>query len=102
MHYDNEREKELMQHKPRTITPSQQIKSDTVTLLLCAQLAKNLKLRDRAAKISKCCMLILERNNDYLLQRVCKKIITQFRGGKYLVIDSDIRKTEFNYFKEYK
>lgn len=78
-----------------------EIKSDTLTLLICNQINKFLTIKERARRVSRCCQLISKRTKDDLLMITCKKIMKQYIGGQYLKVNASIKLTETNYLKQY-
>ena len=78
------------------------IQSDTLSILLCNQVHKNLSDKDRAIKISKCCKIIRDRTKDSVLYNACRSVIRATSGGHYADVLKSIQLTENNYFIEYK
>ena len=83
------------------MTTAQQIKSDTLTILLCNQAHKFLSDKQRALKISKCCKIIRDRTKDEILYNACRNVIKATSGGAYNKVVDAINKTQNNYFNEY-
>ncbi len=83
------------------MTTAQQIKSDTLTILLCNQAHKFLSDKQRALKISKCCKIIRDRTKDEILYNACRNVIKATSGGAYNKVIDAINKTQNNYFNEY-
>ncbi len=83
------------------MTTAQQIKSDTLTILLCNQAHKFLDDKQRAIKISKCCKIIRDRTKDEILYNACRNVIKATSGGAYNKVIDVINKTQNNYFNEY-
>ncbi len=83
------------------MTTAQQIKSDTLTILLCNQAHKFLSDKQRAIKISKCCKIIRDRTKDEILYNACRNVIKATSGGAYNKVIDVINKTQNNYFNEY-
>ena len=80
---------------------AEQIKSDTLTILLCNQVHKLLTDKQRAMKISKTCKIIRDRTKDKILYNACRNVIKATTGGAYEVVVSTINQTQNNYFNEY-
>lgn len=78
-----------------------EIKSDTLTLLLCNQVHKHLPVKARAIKISKCAKVIRDRTEDSILYNACRSVIKATTGGAYSDVVASIVLTEHNYFREY-
>jgi hypothetical protein len=83
------------------MTTAQQIKSDTLTILLCNQAHKFLSDKQRALKISKCCKIIRDRTKDEILYNACRNVIKATSNGAYNNVVDAINKTQNNYFNEY-
>ena len=78
-----------------------QIKSDTLTILLCNQAHKFLNDKQRALKISKCCKIIRDRTKDEFLYNACRNVINATSSGAYNKVIAAINQTQYNYFNEY-
>jgi len=81
---------------------AQEIKSDTLTLLLCNQVHKGLDDKSRSIKIAKCCKVIRDRTKDDVLYKACRTVIKANSDGKYNNVIQAINKTQENYYREYK
>ncbi len=81
---------------------AEQIKSDTLTILLCNKIHKLLPIKDRAIKIAKCCKLIRDKTSDDVLQKACRNVIKATKNGHYRQVVDSINTTEYNYYREYK
>jgi ribosomal protein L31 len=80
---------------------AEQIKSDTLTILLCNQVHKFLTDKQRAIKISKTCKIIRDRTKDDILYNACRNVIKATTGGAYETVVSTINQTQNNYYNEY-
>ncbi len=80
---------------------SEQIKSDTLTILLCNQYHKFLDDKHRAIKISKTCKIIRDRTKDKALYSECRKIIKDVSGSYYDRVIHRVSAFQNNYFNEY-
>ncbi len=80
---------------------AEQIKSDTLTILLCNQVNKFLPTKQRAIKIAKCCKAVRDRTKDELLYNACRSVIRATSNGAYEDVVKSIALTESNYFFEY-
>ena len=67
---------------------AEQIKSDTLTILLCNQVHKFLTDKQRAMKIAKCCKIIRDRTEDKILYNACRNVISATTGGAYEAVVS--------------
>ncbi len=86
---------------------AQEIKSDTLTLLLCNQVHKNLDDKSRSIKIAKCCKVIRDRaikgrTKDNVLYEVCRSFINENSSGKYSIVLKKLNKMQKKYYREYK
>ncbi len=81
---------------------AQEIKSDTLTLLLCNQVHKNLDDKSRSIKIAKCCKAIRDRTKDKVLYEVCRAFINENSSGKYSRVLKKVNKMQKKYYREYK
>jgi len=81
---------------------AQEIKSDTLTLLLCNQVHKNLDDKSRSIKIAKCCKVIRDRTKDKVLYEVCRAFINENSSGKYSSVLKKVNKMQKKYYREYK
>jgi len=81
---------------------AQEIKSDTLTLLLCNQVHKNLDDKSRSIKIAKCCKVIRDRTKGKVLYKTCRTFIKANSDGKYSSVIKGMNKTEDNYYRVYK
>jgi len=77
------------------------IQSDTLNILLCNQVHKDLPDKDRAIKISKCCKSVRDRTKDNVLYNACRSVIKATSNGSYSDVVKSIDLTELNYYKEY-
>lgn len=77
------------------------IKSDTLTLLLSNQAHKFLPTKQRAIKIAKCCKVVRDRTKDELLYNACRLIIKKVSAGCYYYAIEKMAITEGNYYFEY-
>ncbi len=80
---------------------AEQIKSDTLTILLCNQAHKFLTDKERAIKISKCCKIIRDRTKDKALYSECRKIIKDVSESYYNRVIHRVSAYQNNYFNEY-
>ena len=80
---------------------AEQIKSDTLTILLCNQVHKFLTDKQRAIKISKTCKIIRDRTKDEILYNACRNVIKATTGGAYEKVVLTINQTQNNYYNEY-
>ncbi|MCP4326470.1 MAG: hypothetical protein GY787_32480 [Alteromonadales bacterium] len=81
---------------------AEQVRSDTLTLLLCNQVNKFLDDKSRSIKISKCCKIVRDRTKDDVLYKACRSIINANSKGLYAKVIEAMNKTEENYYREYK
>ncbi len=81
---------------------AENIKSDTLTILISNQYHKFLNNKDRAIKISKTCKIVRDRTKDKVLYNACRSIINSTSRGQYSYVIDTITKTENNYLNEYK
>ncbi len=86
---------------------AQEIRSDTLTLLLCNQVHKNLDDKSRSIKIAKCCKVIGDRairgiKKDNVLYEVCRAFINENSNGKYSSVLKKVNKMQKKYYREYK
>ena len=83
---------------------AEQIRNDTLTLLLCNQVNKSLDDKSRSIKISKCCKIVRDRAKkfDKVLYDACRSIINENSNGLYSRAIEAMNKTEENYYREYK
>lgn len=77
------------------------IKNDTLTLLLCNQAHKFLPVKQRAMKIAKCCKIVRDRTKDELLYNACRSVIKGVSTGAYDDVIKAMAITESNYYFEY-
>ena len=77
------------------------IKSDTLTLLICNQFHKHLTDKQRAIKIAKCCKVVRDRTKDQTLYNACRSVIKAVGEGRYAKVIEALKLTENNYFYEY-
>lgn len=77
------------------------IKNDTLTLLLCNQANKFLPAKQRAIKIAKCCKVIRDRTKDELLYSACRLLIKKASAGCYDYVIEKVAISESNYYFEY-
>ena len=80
---------------------AEQIKSDTLTILLCNQVHKLLTDKQRAMKISKTCKIIRDRTKDKALYSECRKIIKNVSESYYERVIHRVSAFQNNYFNEY-
>ena len=83
------------------VMSAEQIKSDTLTILLCNQTHKFLTDKQRAIKISKTCKVIRDRTKDKALYSECKKIIKDASESYYNRVIHRVSAFQNNYFNEY-
>jgi hypothetical protein len=81
---------------------AEEIKSDTLNILLCNQLNKHLTAKQRAMKIAKCCKAVRDRTKDNILYNACRSVIKATSSGAYDDVIKSIALTESNYFYEYR
>ena len=81
---------------------AQQIKSDTLTILICYHSHKHLNVKDRALKLARICKLVQSRTKDNLLFKACGNIIRFANGKQYLKAINLTAKTDSNYAAMYK
>ena len=79
-----------------------EIQNDTLSILLCNQFHKDLPVKDRAIKISKCCKKIRDKTTDEILMNACRSVIKATSNGAYSDVVKSINLTEENYSREYK
>ena len=84
-----------------SMTLVDQIKSDTLNILLTNQIHKGLTDKARAIKISKVCKVVRDRTRDKTLYDTCKQIISAVSAGRYKDVVKAINLTEHKYFMEY-
>ena len=77
------------------------IKSDTLTLLLCNQAHKFLPTKQRAMKIAKCCKVVRDRTKDELLYNECRLIIKKVSAGCYDYAIKRVQLLHMGYYFEY-
>jgi len=80
---------------------AEQIKSDTLTILLCNQVHKFLTDKQRAIKISKTCKIIRDRTKDEVLYNACRNVIKSTTDGAYERVVLTINQAQNNYYNEY-
>jgi hypothetical protein len=80
---------------------AEQIKSDTLTILLCNQAHKFLTDKQRAIKISKTCKIIRDRTKDKALYSECRRIIKDASESYYSRVIHRVSAFQNNYFNEY-
>ena len=79
-----------------------QIKSDTLSILLCNRIHERLDVKHRAMIIAKTCKIIRDKTKDEVLYNACRSVIKAASGGHYLDVVKSINETEYNYYREYK
>tara|TARA_R110000782_G_scaffold45011_5_gene100331 strand:+ start:573 stop:836 length:264 start_codon:yes stop_codon:yes gene_type:complete len=80
---------------------AKQIKSDTLTILLCNRAHSGLSLKHRAVKLANTCKKIQAKTKDKVLYGACGRIIKSVSGHNYLAAIKEVSAKEINYFKVY-
>jgi len=74
-----------------------QIKSDTLTLLLTNMYWAGANVKTRALKIAKTCKIVRNRTKDKVLYGACNSIIKAVKAGDYEKACVAMNKTALNY-----